>query len=223
MLCPITLRNFVKCGSVQRVFLDSGVKQVPLVNSVRFRKPRWLPIAKSKEFYVRKPTPIVPEEAEELYLRYSKYRADVASIRLFLKEQLSQKSVNLMEEQEKDDAADLKLMEEQVKEYNNQVASLRQKRQEQEILAEQERIEKAVRKQQDERLQRSLQAEKKLEQNKAAQFIPLENLDEAIETMLDSRSDYNYAVTNSGELIPGEYPDLASNKAPPRTKMSDVS
>ncbi|RUS75935.1 hypothetical protein EGW08_016300 [Elysia chlorotica] len=221
MLCP--LRNLIKSSVAHKVLLESSIKQPPLVNSVRFRKPRWLPIAKSKEFYVRKPTPVIPEEAEELYLRYSKYRADVESIRLFLKEQLSQKSVNIMEKQEKDDAADLKLMEEQVKEYNNQVAALRQERQNQEVIAEQKRIEEVMQKQQEERLKRTLQAEKKLEKNKAASFIQPEDLDQAIEIMLDSRSDYNYAITNSGDVILGEYPDQPLDKAPPRTKMSDIS
>lgn len=53
----------------------------PLVHSLRFRKPRWVPLAKSKEFYVRKPTPIVPEEYEELKVRYRVYRAEVDSLR----------------------------------------------------------------------------------------------------------------------------------------------
>ena len=79
MFCP--LRNLIKSSIAQRILLENNIKKPPMVNSVRFRKPRWLPIAKSKEFYVRKPTPVIPEEAEELYMRYSKYRADVASIR----------------------------------------------------------------------------------------------------------------------------------------------
>ncbi|GFN82412.1 proline synthase co-transcribed bacterial protein [Plakobranchus ocellatus] len=138
-------------------------------------------------------------------------------------EQHDKKAVIFEDKQEKDDDADLKLMEEQVMEWNSHVSDLRQKRQDQEVLAEHERIEKVMQKRQEERLQKALEAEKQLAQNKAANFIQPDHLDEAIEVMLDSRSDYNYAVTNSGDIVPGEYPDHPSNKAPARTKMSDVS
>jgi hypothetical protein len=48
---------------------------------IRWRKPRWLPRAPTKEFYVREPTPIDPVEHAELLWRYKEYRHTVDAIR----------------------------------------------------------------------------------------------------------------------------------------------
>ncbi len=48
-------------------------KVLPLAQFVRWRKRRWAPINASKMFYVRKPTPIDPEEWTELKTRYDRY------------------------------------------------------------------------------------------------------------------------------------------------------
>ena len=40
----------------------------------------------------------------------------------------------------------------------------------------------------------------------ASSFVTAETLDLEIERMLDRRSDYNFAVTLEGEVLPGEEP-----------------
>jgi hypothetical protein len=53
----------------------------PCFTQIRWRKPRWLPRAPTKEFYVREPTPIDPVEHAELLWRYKEYRHTVDAIR----------------------------------------------------------------------------------------------------------------------------------------------
>ena len=58
----------------------------PCIISVRFRKPRWIPRAPSKEFYVppEKPYKLTPVEEDKLRRSYDLYRNEVAAIRYSL-------------------------------------------------------------------------------------------------------------------------------------------
>ncbi|KAK0070072.1 28S ribosomal protein S26 mitochondrial [Biomphalaria pfeifferi] len=183
------------------------------VNSVpvRYRKPKWVPLAKSKEFYVRKPTPIDPEEYSMLNFCYSQYRAEVKSIRQFLHEQLLNKQENLSVQQVSDDAHDLMSMEEQVLEWNKKVAVTRNARLAEEMKLEEERIKQIEKERAERKLQKKIEAEKKLKKNIAmsSEFITsitADKLDAEIEKLLDSRSDYNFAITKSGDILKGEFP-----------------
>ena len=70
------------CVSLSRAVLTENRGVSPLFGSlVRHRKSRWDPKAKSKEFYVRKPTEIDPEEYEELIPRYRIYRTYMKSLK----------------------------------------------------------------------------------------------------------------------------------------------
>ncbi|XP_059145317.1 small ribosomal subunit protein mS26-like [Physella acuta] len=189
-----------------------NVSTLHLIKSVRFRKPRWVPIAKSKEFYVRKPTPIDPVEYDMLNTRYNLYRAEVLSIRQFLKQQLSESAVNLKAQQKSDDAADVAWMAEQVKSWNKLVAVNREARQVKEMQKEEKRIAEFMAKKEENRLKVAKKAEILLLKNKeiSSNFITditKDKLDEEIERLLDSRSDYNFAITKTGQILKGEYPD----------------
>ncbi|XP_005106708.1 28S ribosomal protein S26, mitochondrial [Aplysia californica] len=197
---------------------------VPTVQSVRYRKPRWLPIAASKEFYVRKPTPIDPEEHEELESRYKHYRATVRGIRHYLRQELSKKTVTTKEKQELDEAAEFAWMEEEVKKWNQMLATSREQRQSEEERQEEERLQHVMQQKAEARLQRSLEAEKILQQNKASavNFVTTENLEEEIEKMLDSRSDYNYAITKTGDILPGENPAVSEKRDQQTVKKANT-
>ena len=65
-------------NSLSRSLLTADESQ--FVRLVRFRKRRWSPRAPSKIYYVRQPTPIDPEEKEELKLRYNNYRHELKSL-----------------------------------------------------------------------------------------------------------------------------------------------
>jgi hypothetical protein len=58
------------------------------VTQVRWRIPRWTKQNASKMFYVRKPTPIDPEEEEELKIRYSHYNTKRKSLKYVVKPNL---------------------------------------------------------------------------------------------------------------------------------------
>ncbi|KAH9503238.1 hypothetical protein Btru_068520 [Bulinus truncatus] len=197
------------------ILLKHNVSKTNFI-SVRFRKPKWVPIAKSKEFYVRKPTPIDPEENAMLSVRYSQYRAEVKSIRQFLQNQMLNKEKNLSAQQVTDDASDLQWMEQQVLEWNKSVAESRTARLAEEVRQEEERILQLELAREEKKLQDRIEAEKKLQKNIAVSSelisnITQDKLDAAIETMLDSRSDYNFAITKSGEILKGEFPEKSTS------------
>ena len=56
-------------------------KSGPLIQTVRWIKPRFKPIAKSKMFRVRKPTPIDPEEHNQLKFLNNVYKTHMRSVR----------------------------------------------------------------------------------------------------------------------------------------------
>jgi DNA-binding transcriptional MerR regulator len=201
---------------VKENLLLARLWQSPVVHSVRFRKPRWVPIAKSKEFYVRKPTPIIPEEYSELKHRYRIYRAEVESIRKFLSETFSNKDVGLRKLQMVLDTADLDAMKEQVQDWNKTVSLMRNERQAQEELEQEQRLHLLMQKHAEDLKSRKAEAMAELLKSKTAcvDFIGPDQLDEAIEKLLDSHSDYNYAISKSGDILFGEYPSRPDSSSP---------
>jgi len=186
---------------------------LPCTQCVRYkktprRKPIGLPVAKSKEFEVRQPTPKDPEETKELEIRYEEYRASVRGIRNFLKQEMSKRVILTTEKQELNIAADLEWMEAETNKWNKKIAESRDARQLEERISEQERISNLMQKQAETRLQRVSEAEKILKKEKEASssFVTADTLDLEIERMLDRRSDYNFAVTLEGEVLAGEEP-----------------
>uniref|UniRef100_A0A0B6ZFX9 Small ribosomal subunit protein mS26 n=1 Tax=Arion vulgaris TaxID=1028688 RepID=A0A0B6ZFX9_9EUPU len=195
------------------ILLGSSTQRSPIVHIVRFRKPWWVPIAKSKEFYVRKPTPIIPEEYDELKHRYRVYRAEVESIRLFLKIQLSENEVRLAQEQVTHDTAELDDMIKHAQEWNTSISVSRNERQETEKLKEEQHLQLLQQKYAENQVSVTAAAKDALLKHQAvsSDFIQPDKLEEAIEKMLDSRSDYNYAITKSGSILPGEFPDRTAH------------
>ncbi|BFY97927.1 hypothetical protein BsWGS_00967 [Bradybaena similaris] len=200
------LRLLVEASLKQRILAVCGA---PLVHSVRFRKPRWVPIAKSKEFYVRKPTPVIPEERDELKVRYRLYRAEVDSLRQFLQQELSATQEIQKKQISKADEADVSLMKEHLDEWNQHVATARKERQLQEELEHEQMVRELLAKEEKERMLAAEKALAELKQKEAAaaNIIEPDRLDEAIEKLIDSRSDYNFAITKAGEKLIGEYPE----------------
>lgn len=74
----------VICRVLQQCAVNEGfcIKTgLPTVISVRWRKQRHMPQAPSKLYRVRQPTPIDPEEDEELKFLYKKYQTDLRAVR----------------------------------------------------------------------------------------------------------------------------------------------
>ncbi|KAL8583988.1 hypothetical protein ACOMHN_048595 [Nucella lapillus] len=178
----------------------------PLINSVRGIKPRWLPKSRSKILYVRTPTPINPEEHEKLRTAYFHYRSHRRAIRKFLVDQQTAK-VNLMREQlaadDRDHAAEMKLMEELNNQWNSRVTSVREEAWLQEKEKQEARNRKWLERDQHKQAKRQQKAEEKLEQNLKGEesFITADNLDVEIEKLLNLRQDYNFAIDKQGNVI----------------------
>ncbi|XP_052102339.1 probable 28S ribosomal protein S26, mitochondrial [Mytilus californianus] len=175
---------------------------LPCLNSVRYRKPRWVPKAASKEFYVREPTPIDPVEYEELKWRYQEYRNTVEAIRMHLAAEIDKKEAVEMSKQI-DTEAGWERMVKLTEEWNKETAVKREKRQAEEDLIELEKQQQIEKEKEEEMMRMLTEAEQRLEFEKKQTFITMENLDEEIEKILDVRMDYEYSIDRSGNVLKG--------------------
>lgn len=186
-----------------------GVKAGFNVNyqSVRYgRKPRWLPMAKSKMFRIP-PRPQVPEdEAAEMHRIHNQYRTQMKSLMKYLS--ANYKTVS----EEVDHEVHLKEFEEDFRkcsllndEWNAKVKierdeyfktkielEVQQAREilESKILLEEQRMEE---------LEQIVREQKEL----ANTFITPENIDKVIEYALNNPIDYNFSIDLDGNVYHG--------------------
>ena len=195
-------------------YLVNGMRRVSVragfnVNyqSVRYgRKPRWLPMARSKMFRIP-PRPQVPEdEAAEMHRVNNQYRTQMKSLMKYL-------GANYMTvSEEVDHEVHLKEFEEDFSkcnalndEWNERVKierdeyfktqielEVQQAREilESKILLEEERMEE---------LEQVVREQKQL----ANTFITPENVDEVIEYALNNPTDYNFSIDLEGNVYQG--------------------
>lgn len=177
------------------------------LQTVRWRrKPRWLPVAKSKIFKVppRTETPI--EEREELKRLYNNYRTMMKSIRSYLHSQYNVKSVIVdTEAHEKEFLEDFNACSKINDEWNEQCRLLREARH---VEGLEEAKNEAYR-----RIDERQQIRKKLldsveeivrkEKDASKSFITPDNIDEAIEHALSNPVDYNFAIDIEGNVYHG--------------------
>lgn len=178
-----------------------------VINSqrIRWRKPRWIPIAKSKIFKVPPRTVIPEDERIELMRLNNNYKTQIKSIRRYLNMKYytgDAIDINLEEEEkrfEEDFARCMKInnkwneeqrvqREKRVAEELEEALSFARNRKESELKKREEKhqlIEEIVRK------------EKEASKN----YITLENIDAAIEHALANPVNYNFAVNLDGEKI----------------------
>lgn len=173
--------------------------------SVRYRKPSWLPRAKSKMFKVV-PRRVIPIE-EELELRrlHNIYRTRVKSIRAYLELQWKEKpQENVghdaeMRKFEQDFQRSLLINKEWSEELKPERESFFANELQNKLDFELKRVEERKAKEQAEledieALVREVKADSK-------GFITADNIDESIDKVLESHEDYNYAINLKGEKI----------------------
>lgn len=175
------------------------------IQSVRYRKPLWMPRAKSKMFKVH-PRQVIPIEEElELKRLHNNYRTIVRSIRSHLELHWKER-----EEENIDHEAEMRKFEEDFqkslllnKEWSEQLKVEResffvnelQKKLDFELKrAEEAKMDEQVELEQIEALVREVKANFK-------DFITADNIDETIDKVLESQEDYNYAINLEGEKI----------------------
>ncbi|XP_030765295.1 probable 28S ribosomal protein S26, mitochondrial [Sitophilus oryzae] len=177
------------------------------LQSIRWRKPRCVPTAKSKRFRVPQ-TPILPEDEQiEIKRLFNNYRNHLKSVRRYLINKHSK-----IEETTHDPEELLKIINQDFErcsaindKWNAEQKILREQRiakqLEDDIKFAKQRIELELEKEQQslERVEEIVRKQKEA----SVDFITAENIDKAIDQALAQETDYNFAVDINGEKLHG--------------------
>ncbi|TDG47637.1 hypothetical protein AWZ03_005935 [Drosophila navojoa] len=183
----------------------------------RRRKPRWLPVAKSKLFRVPERKKQSEEERTELMRLHNHYKTQLRSVRQFLREEVVRQQetstadhIVLTPEQEE---AEFQRCVEVNAAWNAKIAKEREvrlaKEREEKVAYVQERLEAGKLREEERRERADERVRYEIEQSKS--FITRENLDEAIETALANPVDHNFAIDLAGNMIKGRNTQPQSN------------
>ncbi|XP_075223113.1 mitochondrial ribosomal protein S26 [Lycorma delicatula] len=185
----------------------SSVNQVCL-QFVRWRrKPRWLPVAKTKMYRVPRRQRLPEGEEEEVYRLFNNYRTSLKAIRYYLSEQIKSQTTapeviaeQLRVEQE-DHAKCLKLNDE----WNEEVKKMREKRVADE--AEERRLKilqeiETIKQQEAEELH-YIDTLVRSEKEYSKKYITRKNIDEVLEKVLSETIDYNFCIDLDGNIYRG--------------------
>ncbi|XP_035663803.1 28S ribosomal protein S26, mitochondrial-like [Branchiostoma floridae] len=173
----------------------------------RGRKPRHVPRAPSKANYVRKPTPIDPDEHVFLKTAYNHYRTQFRAVRsLFQEEYLARKrqeeGADTAKREKEEDEEHFKLMEFNRRENERMHQERLVREQRQALEREQADLEMSI--QNEQREQEMVERMDELvrqEKEASKHFITLDNVEEAIESALADPKNYNFAVDREGKIV----------------------
>ncbi|XP_062378712.1 28S ribosomal protein S26, mitochondrial [Sardina pilchardus] len=179
-----------------------------LVETVRGRKSRNDPKAKSKVGRIKYPPPVDPEEMVILKERFTEYNLIMRALRMQFKEEMLRKRYeeetgSVAEERAKQEAEEhqaLMAFNDQENERLRKIREVRVQMEQEE--SEQTQMEVILERQ---RVLDELVKEKESEilrlQEVAKTFITLENLDQRIEDALDNPRSYNFAIDKEGRVV----------------------
>ncbi|XP_034940159.1 probable 28S ribosomal protein S26, mitochondrial [Chelonus insularis] len=200
------LRSFVR-GSIkiQNSSLGSGVVGInaPISQIVRWKakKPRWLPVAKSKLFKIDNWPEIPRDELLEMRRLQNYYRTYRKSIKQYFEQLEKANQVEYDEEKIKQfKQKDFERCQKLNDEWNKEIALKREERLQKEWIEKKkfhlEKLAEAKVKEEQE-LAESEEYIRKLKQE-AAKFITREMVDQAIEEALENEVSYNVAIDSKG-------------------------
>lgn len=173
------------------------------------RKPRWLPIAKSKMFRVPERKKEDPIERAELMRLHANYKTQLRAVRAYLiketkEHEATSTSDHLIispEEMEEEFRRCVELNDQ----WNKDIAVVREQRLAQERVEKRELILQRL-DAKEERLaskRQSIEALVRIEKERSKTFITVANIDQAIEQALADKKDYNFAIDLSGKIYRG--------------------
>ncbi|XP_029943064.1 small ribosomal subunit protein mS26 [Salarias fasciatus] len=178
-----------------------------LLDSVRGRKSRTDPVAKSKEGRVKVPPPVDPVEMVVLKERFSEYQMILRALRMQFKEEVlrrkyEEETGSQAEERARQEAEEHRALMAWNREENRRQLSSRILRLQRGEEEEQQRREEAALQQQQQQQDFILEKEREILrlQEEAKTFITLENLDQRIQQALDQPKNYNYAIDREGRV-----------------------
>ncbi|ENN72708.1 probable 28S ribosomal protein S26, mitochondrial [Dendroctonus ponderosae] len=171
------------------------------------RKPRWVPVAKSKRFRVPQRPKIDQDEYVELLRLHNNYRNNVKSLRHYMIKKYCDKFQTVTNPEEilevfKVDLAECHAINDQ---WNAKVKVERESRIARELQEAKEIARQKLEAEQEKQKQILELAEEivKKEKEASATFITAENIDEAIDNALNDTVDYNFAIDSNGEKLRG--------------------
>ncbi|XP_065163032.1 small ribosomal subunit protein mS26 [Atheta coriaria] len=183
----------------------------PLSNlqSVRWRKPRWVPIAKSKIFRIPE-RPVVPEiETEEMKRLNNHYRTQIKSIRRYLTKQYEQATMQTVDPEVlkkafEEDFAKCNALND---EWNENQQKVREARYAKDLESDIKIAEQRLTERKKINQEKFMQAEEIVKSQKAIAhtFITRDNIDAAIEKAISSEIDHNFAIDLEGNKIIGRH------------------
>ncbi|KAI4891243.1 hypothetical protein NFI96_034648 [Prochilodus magdalenae] len=178
------------------------------VETVRGRKSRTDPKAKSKAGRIKTPPPVDPVEMVVLKERYTEYSLIMRALRMQFKEEMLRKRYeeetgSLAEERAKQEADEHRSLMAWNDAENLRLRKIRELRVQKETeAAEQKKTEEAILRQQElEDYIKEKEREILQLQEEAKNFITLENLDQRIEEALDNPKNYNFAIDKEGRKV----------------------
>lgn len=191
--------------------IESPLAANSFMQIVRWRrKPRWLPVAKSKIFRVPERKVECPKERAELLRLHANYKTQLRAVRGFL--------MNDTIAREATSTADhLIISPEQMEEefrqccevndkWNSEIAVIRNQRLQQERDAHKELILQRLDAKNERLSSRRQSAEElvRLEKIRSKSMITPENIDRAIEEALAETKDFNFAIDLGGRILRNE-------------------
>ncbi|XP_059421514.1 28S ribosomal protein S26, mitochondrial [Carassius carassius] len=179
-----------------------------LIETVRGRKSRTDPKAKSKLGRVKTPPPVDPGEMVVLKERYTEYSLILRALRLEFKEQMLRKKYeeevgSVAEERAKREAEEHRSLMALNDAENLRMYQIREQRMQKEAeAAELKKREAAILHQQElENYIKEKERQILLLQEEAKDFITPDNLDQRIEEALDNPKNYNFAIDKEGRVV----------------------
>lgn len=178
-----------------------------LLQLVRWRrKPRWLPVAKSKLFRVPERKVQDPMERSELMRLHANYKTQLRAVRGYLMTESAEREATstadhlIISPEEMEE--DFRQCSEMNDKWNAEISLIRNKRLQLERDAEKELILQRLDALGERREQRKTSAEElvRLEKERSKTLITPENIDQAIEQALAETVDYNFAIDLSGKI-----------------------
>lgn len=189
--------------------LSDVVKKMHNLHIVRYRKPFWMPRAKSKMFKIP-PRIVIPlEEVVELKRLHNNYRTHRKSLRAYLVSEWQEKSEETVDHKtEKNQfVEDFQKMSLINQEWNDKLKPLRERFIEDELRNDLDVALATIEETKVNHNEHYARIEELVRQTKedSKHFITAENIDTSIDQLLEINVEFNYALNLNGEKIV-EYP-----------------
>lgn len=183
------------------------------------RKPRWLPVAKSKIFRVPERVAQDPVERSELMRLHANYKTQLRAVRGFLmtetrhREETSTADHLIISPEQME--AEFQQCSQVNDAWNAEIAQIRDQRLQKERAEKRDLIMERLLAKDERSASRRASAEEqvRLAKERSQSLITPENIDQAIEAALVDTKDYNYAIDLSGKIYRPEEEDKAQRQS----------